>query len=129
MAVEKPAHGTPPAEAGRGTLLLFGHATCFFPDPGSSQTQLLFLLLLPALSPTCTQWLASVGLKDTRAPRVRCQSLTPWLSHLVVPHCFQQHWQRSREDRMASDPLVELSTEFLLTSREPPCNLAQGPML
>lgn len=42
------------AEAGRGTLLLFGHAICFFPHMGSSQTQLLFLLLLPAPSPTCT---------------------------------------------------------------------------
>lgn len=41
------------AEAGRGTLLLFGHAI-FFHDLGSSQTQLLFLLLLPAPSPAWT---------------------------------------------------------------------------
>lgn len=43
------------AEAGEGTLLLFGHAICFFPNLGSSPPPLPFLLLLPALLLTCTQ--------------------------------------------------------------------------
>lgn len=43
-----------------------------------------------------------------------------------MPHYLGQHWERNRENRMASHPLVLLNTEFLLTSRELPCNLAQG---
>lgn len=48
--MEKAAHGTSPAgraEAGQGTLALFGHTTCFFPDEGSSPSPLPFLLLDP----------------------------------------------------------------------------------
>lgn len=118
------------AEAGRRTFLLFGHAICFFSDLDSSPAPLQFLLL-PAPLLTHNQGWPHLGQTApmTFAPWARHWRLTPWLSHLVMPHCFQQCWQKSREDRMASHLLIYLSTEFLLTSREPPCNLGQGSML
>lgn len=94
------------AEASQGTLLLFGHTSCFFPDLGSSLSLLPFLLL-PAPLLTHTQGWSQFGQKTPMAfaPWARHWSLTPWLD-LVMPHCFQHCWQRSREHRMASHPLV-----------------------
>lgn len=91
----------------KGLCCSLATPSCFFPDLGSSPSPLPFLLL-PAPLLTHTQGWPQFGQKTPMAfaPWARHWSLTPWLSHLVMPHCFQHCWQRSREHRMASHPLV-----------------------